>query len=117
VKLDTVRIQSAANAVLSERKRFSIMQSVSANFDFLGTQDEQLVRLGALAERYFKHRWFSGDASPIHADRKRPHCLSGRALRLALAAPDFERGPLQQSSRFSSSCGKRIGGSVDGEIV
>jgi type I restriction enzyme R subunit len=29
------------------------MQSVSANFDFLGTQDAQLVRLGALAERYF----------------------------------------------------------------
>ena len=30
------------------------MQPVSANFDFLGTQDAQLVRLGALAERYFK---------------------------------------------------------------
>jgi type I restriction enzyme, R subunit len=30
------------------------MLSVSANFDFLGTQDAQLVRLGALAERYFK---------------------------------------------------------------
>jgi len=30
------------------------MPSISANFDFLGTQDAQLVRLGALAERYFK---------------------------------------------------------------
>jgi hypothetical protein len=30
------------------------MQGVSANFDFLGKQDAQLVRLGALAERYFK---------------------------------------------------------------
>jgi type I restriction enzyme R subunit len=30
------------------------MKSVSANFDFLGKQDAQLVRLGALAERYFK---------------------------------------------------------------
>jgi type I restriction enzyme R subunit len=30
------------------------MQPLSANFDFLGTQDAQLVRLGALAERYFK---------------------------------------------------------------
>lgn len=30
------------------------MKSVSANFDFLGTSDAQLVRLGALAERYFK---------------------------------------------------------------
>lgn len=30
------------------------MQNISANFDFLGKHDEQLVRLGALAERYFK---------------------------------------------------------------
>src|SRR5664279_4338442 len=30
------------------------MKSVSANFEFLGKQDAQLVRLGALAERYFK---------------------------------------------------------------
>jgi type I restriction enzyme R subunit len=30
------------------------MEPLSANFDFLGTQDAQLVRLGALAERYFK---------------------------------------------------------------
>ena len=30
------------------------MNRISANFDFLGTHDEQLVRLGALAERYFK---------------------------------------------------------------
>lgn len=30
------------------------MQPLPANFDFLGTQDAQLVRLGALAERYFK---------------------------------------------------------------
>src|SRR3954463_15521095 len=30
------------------------MQSISANFDFLAKHDEQLVRLGALAERYFK---------------------------------------------------------------
>jgi type I restriction enzyme R subunit len=30
------------------------MKSISANFDFLGTHDAQLVRLGALAERYFK---------------------------------------------------------------
>ena len=30
------------------------MKSISANFDFLGTSDAQLVRLGALAERYFK---------------------------------------------------------------
>ena len=30
------------------------MQNLSANFDFLGKHDAQLVRLGALAERYFK---------------------------------------------------------------
>lgn len=30
------------------------MQRVSANFDFLAVHDAQLVRLGALAERYFK---------------------------------------------------------------
>ena len=30
------------------------MKTVSANFDFLGNHDAQLVRLGALAERYFK---------------------------------------------------------------
>lgn len=30
------------------------MKPISANFDFLGKQDAQLVRLGALAERYFK---------------------------------------------------------------
>jgi type I restriction enzyme, R subunit len=30
------------------------MPSISANFDFLASQDAQLVRLGALAERYFK---------------------------------------------------------------
>ena len=30
------------------------MKGISANFDFLGTHDAQLVRLGALAERYFK---------------------------------------------------------------
>lgn len=30
------------------------MASISANFDFLSSQDAQLVRLGALAERYFK---------------------------------------------------------------
>jgi type I restriction enzyme, R subunit len=30
------------------------MTSISANFDFLGKQDAQLVRLGGLAERYFK---------------------------------------------------------------
>lgn len=30
------------------------MKSMSANFDFLGKHDAQLVRLGALAERYFK---------------------------------------------------------------
>src|SRR3989442_223184 len=30
------------------------MKGISANFDFLGAHDEQLVRLGALAERYFK---------------------------------------------------------------
>jgi type I restriction enzyme, R subunit len=30
------------------------MKSISANFDFLGKLDAQLVRLGALAERYFK---------------------------------------------------------------
>jgi len=30
------------------------MKSISANFDFLGIHDAQLVRLGALAERYFK---------------------------------------------------------------
>src|SRR6185312_16576694 len=30
------------------------MARISANFDFLGKQDAQLVRLGALAERYFK---------------------------------------------------------------
>jgi type I restriction enzyme R subunit len=30
------------------------MSSISANFDFLGAQDVQLVRLGGLAERYFK---------------------------------------------------------------
>jgi hypothetical protein len=30
------------------------MEPVSPNFDFLGTQDAQLVHLGALAERYFK---------------------------------------------------------------
>jgi len=30
------------------------MQTISANFDFLGKHDAQLVRLGALAERYFK---------------------------------------------------------------
>jgi hypothetical protein len=32
----------------------SIMEPVSANSDFLGTQGAQIVRLGALAERYFK---------------------------------------------------------------
>src|ERR1700691_2745167 len=30
------------------------MKAVSANFDFLGKHDAQLVRLGALAERYFR---------------------------------------------------------------
>jgi type I restriction enzyme R subunit len=30
------------------------MRRISANFDFLGVHDAQLVRLGALAERYFK---------------------------------------------------------------
>lgn len=30
------------------------MKGISANFDFLGIHDAQLVRLGALAERYFK---------------------------------------------------------------
>jgi type I restriction enzyme R subunit len=30
------------------------MKTISANFDFLGKHDAQLVRLGALAERYFK---------------------------------------------------------------
>jgi hypothetical protein len=30
------------------------MKPVSANFEFLGKQDAQLVRLGGLAERYFK---------------------------------------------------------------
>ena len=30
------------------------MPRISANLDFLGKQDAQLVRLGALAERYFK---------------------------------------------------------------
>jgi type I restriction enzyme R subunit len=30
------------------------MNPVSANFDFLGKHDAQLVRLGVLAERYFK---------------------------------------------------------------
>src|ERR1035438_8398903 len=30
------------------------MKRISANFDFLGKHDVQLVRLGALAERYFK---------------------------------------------------------------
>ena len=30
------------------------MKGISANFDFLGKYDVQLVRLGALAERYFK---------------------------------------------------------------
>lgn len=30
------------------------MTPISANFDFLGKEDAQLVRLGALAERYFK---------------------------------------------------------------
>ncbi len=30
------------------------MNRISANFDFLEKHDEQLVRLGALAERYFK---------------------------------------------------------------
>jgi type I restriction enzyme R subunit len=30
------------------------MKRISANFDFLGVHDAQLVRLGALAERYFK---------------------------------------------------------------
>src|SRR5580692_1448168 len=30
------------------------MKPISANFDFLGKHDAQLVRLGALAERYFK---------------------------------------------------------------
>jgi type I restriction enzyme R subunit len=31
-----------------------MMKPISANFDFLGRQDAQLVRLGALAESYFK---------------------------------------------------------------
>src|SRR6202158_430423 len=30
------------------------MRGISANFDFLGTHDAQLVRLGGVAERYFK---------------------------------------------------------------
>src|SRR6516225_7041357 len=30
------------------------MKGMSANFEFLGVHDAQLVRLGALAERYFK---------------------------------------------------------------
>jgi type I restriction enzyme R subunit len=30
------------------------MKGISANFEFLGTHDAQLLRLGALAERYFK---------------------------------------------------------------
>ena len=30
------------------------MKGISANFGFLGTHDAQLVRLGGLAERYFK---------------------------------------------------------------
>src|SRR5579863_9495733 len=30
------------------------MKGISANFDFLGTHEAQLVRLGGLAERYFK---------------------------------------------------------------
>jgi type I restriction enzyme, R subunit len=30
------------------------MTRISANFDLLGKHDAQLVRLGALAERYFK---------------------------------------------------------------
>lgn len=30
------------------------MRSISANFNFLSGQDAQLVRLGGLAERYFK---------------------------------------------------------------
>src|SRR5438132_11208396 len=30
------------------------MRGLSANFDFLGVHDAQLVRLGGLAERYFK---------------------------------------------------------------
>src|SRR5437763_215002 len=30
------------------------MKRISANFDFLGVHDPQLVRLAALAERYFK---------------------------------------------------------------
>ena len=30
------------------------MKGISANFGFLGTHDAQFVRLGGLAERYFK---------------------------------------------------------------
>jgi hypothetical protein len=30
------------------------MKGISANFGFLATHDVQLVRLGGLAERYFK---------------------------------------------------------------
>ena len=30
------------------------MKAISANFGYLGSHDAQLVRLGGLAERYFK---------------------------------------------------------------
>jgi hypothetical protein len=52
VKLGTVRIPSNSGAFRSAeifiRRHRQMMQAVSANFDFLGALDAQLVCLGAM---------------------------------------------------------------------
>jgi hypothetical protein len=60
------------------------MTPLSANFDFLGKEDAQLVRLGALAERYFKA------LTALHVHRSAPRSfLASDSDREAL--PDLRR--------------------------
>jgi hypothetical protein len=46
--------ENSATLGRSEGNNLDVMKRISANFDFLGVRDAQLVRLGPLTERYFK---------------------------------------------------------------
>src|ERR1019366_3026624 len=83
------------------------MKPVSANFEFLGKHDAQLVRLGALAERYFKD---DPNTSLIRLAR----LGKGRAQRTGaraglLASPEEPQADLLRRLRFEGVVPREVG--------
>src|SRR5437660_6015230 len=96
------------------------MKNISANFDYLGVHDPQLVRLGGLAERYFKDdpntcliklRQFAEVLAQLTAAKagllaspEEPQTDLLRRLKFRTHCPQRDRRPIPPTSSRRQSC-------------